>query len=330
MPFILLEDGTSFLLQEDAASKFLLESSSVVVGGRGPITSYRVEAAWGQTTGGLFTFGTSTFGGADVLAAASWSQTFTDPLADITGRTRRISITRGRDDFLGSVNAGSCTLSGIDPDGFFNEKNTSSPIANALYTGIPVRVSGVTSAGVLVPLFYGFIDTITSDPAGRRGTFQIACTDFFEKLDAEHPTLGVLNGLTTGSLIGRLLDALGWTDPSLRSLDVGDALPAGFNRADGSRSALAIIQEALASERGFFYVAADGSVTYRSRYNVTGGDERRHDRGRHDRCSGRPGPGARREPLDCAAGPLGRHPGGRGAGPRGPGHGPLLPPLPLP
>lgn len=266
---LLLEDG-SYLLLEDGSSRLLLETA-IPVGkaGHGPITSYLVEAAWGQFVGEMFTFGVSQFGSStDLLGAASWSGTFNVPYGDLTARTRQITIQRGRDDYLSNMQAGQCTISGVDPDGLLNERNASSPLHGLLYSGVPVRVSAMSQSGLKVPLYYGLIDTLTSDPGGRRGSFQIQCTDFFSRLDRENPNLGSLSGQTTGSLFGLILNYFGWIEPSLRSLGVGDVLPSPYTRADGSRSALSIVEEALEAERGYFFVAADGTVTYLSRYDV--------------------------------------------------------------
>jgi hypothetical protein len=81
---------------------------------------------------------------------------------------------------------------------------------------------------------------------------------------------------TTGARIGQLLNAIDFTDPTLRrggikndgtrnttGLDVGDTVT--VSPADGSKSALAMIQELLVAERGVFYIAGDGSATYEER-----------------------------------------------------------------
>lgn len=81
---------------------------------------------------------------------------------------------------------------------------------------------------------------------------------------------------TTGARIAQLLNAIDFTDPTLRrggikndgtrnttGLDVGDTVT--VSPADGSKSALAMIQELLVAERGVFYIAGDGSATYEER-----------------------------------------------------------------
>jgi hypothetical protein len=81
---------------------------------------------------------------------------------------------------------------------------------------------------------------------------------------------------TTGARIGAILDAIDFTDPTLRrggiasdgtrnttGLDVGDTIT--VSAPDGSKSALALIEELLTAERGVFYIAGDGSATYEER-----------------------------------------------------------------
>jgi hypothetical protein len=81
---------------------------------------------------------------------------------------------------------------------------------------------------------------------------------------------------TTGARIAQLLDAIDFTDPTLRrggiesdgtrntsGLDLGDTIT--VSSADGSKSALQLIEELLNAERGVFYIAGDGSATYEQR-----------------------------------------------------------------
>jgi hypothetical protein len=81
---------------------------------------------------------------------------------------------------------------------------------------------------------------------------------------------------TTGERIGAILDAVDFSDPALRrggiqddgtrnttGLDVGDTIT--VSSPDGSKSALALIEELLDAERGVFYIAGDGSATYEER-----------------------------------------------------------------
>jgi len=68
---------------------------------------------------------------------------------------------------------------------------------------------------------------------------------------------------TTGERIADILDAAGWTESALRSLDTGDTIT--VTAPEGTQTALAQVEALLAAERGVFYIAADGSATYEDR-----------------------------------------------------------------
>src|SRR4051812_26299287 len=115
-----------------------------------PRAQYKVEAAWGQNTTGLFRFGISQFGSSvDVLAASSWSTTFTGTYDDLSAIARSIQIQRGRDNDITQFRAGQLTLSGRDAQGIYNPYNPASPlvIGGNLDTDKPIRVAAIL-AGV--------------------------------------------------------------------------------------------------------------------------------------------------------------------------------------
>lgn len=235
----------------------------------GPSTTYMVEVGWGQPIGGMFTFDSSLFGSTtDLLGSVSYSGNFNVPNGDMTSRARQIQIVRGRDNFLAAMQAGTCTIDFSDSDGLLNLRNPGSPLYGTLYTGVPVRVSAWTSAGVKTPIYYGFLSTLTADPGGRYGTAQMTCVDFFSRLQGQKPVIAPISGATTGSALAAFLAAVGWNDPLLISLATGDSLPSPYSRADGTNDLLALTEELLTSERGYFFVAGNGAVTYLSRYQI--------------------------------------------------------------
>lgn len=232
--------------------------------------SYRTEAAWGQTSGGLFTFGLSTFGGSDKLAAATWSQTFLEPNANLTYQSsdgsyvEEFTTVRGRADDLSAMQAGTAEVVIRDPGARYNRENTGSPLYGFLDAMVPLRISG-TYQGATNAMYYGFIDRIDWSPvAGRGGRATISCVDFFTWLAQRKPVIAPTGPTTTGAVLGLLLDDVRWTDPSLRNLATGDQLT-GFS-ADGTKTSLAIAEELLISERGAFYIAKNGAPTYRDRH----------------------------------------------------------------
>ncbi len=81
---------------------------------------------------------------------------------------------------------------------------------------------------------------------------------------------------TTGGRIGQILDGIDFNDRTLwqggikadgtrltGALDTGDTITIG--NADGSKSALSLIQDLLEGERGVFYISKDGKATFEER-----------------------------------------------------------------
>jgi hypothetical protein len=204
--------------------------------------------------------GTSTLGGGDVLGGAFLAPAFAGAHDDVTAAVMKVSTKRGRDDQLDPMQAGSCTIVLTDPDGTYNPRNDSSSLAGQLLPMRPVRVRA-TFGGTTYGIFLGFVRSIEYDPQARQAT--INAVDAFIWMNRARPVIGSTGETTTGAAIGLVLDAMGFTDASLRDLATGDMIPT-FT-ADGSKTALALIQDLLAAERGIVYVSGDGVVTYEDR-----------------------------------------------------------------
>lgn len=240
-------------------------TGAVVVPTRVPLASFYCQVAWAQQTTGLFTFGISKFGGTDRLAADAWSTGFLGPYDNVIARVRSARISRGRDDDLSSWKAGQIDLTLADRDGLLNPQNGASPLAGYVDTDRPVRF-GASYLGTAYPLFYGFITDIEADLAGR-GTVELTAVDFLDKLDRQNPSqlVTLLGNQTTGDVIAAVLNWMSWTDPAMRNLGVGDSIIAPYTLADGETSALSLIQDLLAAERGILFASNAGVVKYRDR-----------------------------------------------------------------
>ena len=228
------------------------------------LPEYDFRVGWDAKATGAFTFGESTLGGGDGLG----SQLFTDFSGvhdDITEFVRGFRVNRGRDDRLAGTPMGECTLRLVDLDGRFNPRNESSPLSGQLLPMRPLRVRA-THSGVTYGVFRGFIRTIEHDPVEKVTTIQAG--DLFLWLSRVFPTIASTE-TTTGGAIGLLLDAVGFTEVALRSVDVSAGDPVTFS-ADGSSSALALIEELLLVERGLFFADGDGVATYLTRYDLQG------------------------------------------------------------
>lgn len=221
--------------------------------------TYEVVIGWAASSGSAFTFGDSTLDGGDVLSGQFFSL-FDGLYDDVTDVTRSFSLKRGRDGALDQMTAGQATITLHDPAGTYNPRNEGGPLYGQIVPMRPVRITA-THNGTDYPLFYGFIDSVDFDPGSKTAT--VTARDLFVWLGRVNPTVASTGAATTGYAIGQILDDVG-VDPGARSLVDGDDIP-DFE-ADGTTSALSLIAGLLATERGVFYMAADGTATYEDRY----------------------------------------------------------------
>lgn len=225
-----------------------------------PAATYTIEVGWAAVASNAFTFGRSTLDGGDVLSSQLYAD-FGGTYDDITGDVMHVEIERGRDDYLAAMPAGTLTVELTDPSGKYNPKNGSSVLAGMLLPMRPIRVRA-THAGTTYDLFRGFIETIEWHPPPVN-TAEITATDAFIWLSRVNPTVASTGSTTTGEAIGEILDAVGFTEASLRNLDDGDVI--GDFSADGDTDALDLVTGLLDAERGVVFVDGAGVVTYRDR-----------------------------------------------------------------
>lgn len=181
---------------------------------------------------------------------------------DETANMRRFSIARGYSEDQGSVQAGTLNLTMKEIVGRYNPLNASSAIYP--YISYPLREVRlrVTYAAVTYYLFSGFTTRHESDPGKDEREARIDCVDAFVLLGGDggvKPTIAS-SVTTTGAAIAAILaetDFAGATD-----LDTGDTITF---EADGSSDGLSLIGAMLNAERGFFFMAKDGTATYLDR-----------------------------------------------------------------
>lgn len=178
---------------------------------------------------------------------------------DETARCKSFLIERGYDDQLTAVRAGTCFLTMADIDGRFNPANSGSALQPYItYPLREVRVR-VTYNATTYDLFTGYTRRHEADPGYDAREARLDCVDAFLLLDAVRPATAT--GSTTGGAIAAILTEAGFAGAT--DLDTGDAITYA---ADGSQSALEAIADLLLTERGFFFVAADGTATYLDRH----------------------------------------------------------------
>lgn len=224
--------------------------------------TYDVRVAWSSVVTNAFTFGTSTLGGGDVLVG-QFATTFSGTNDNVSTEVEEFKIERGKDSYLDQVQSGKATIVLKDLNGKYNPKNPSSVLAGKLIPMRPVRIQA-TYNSITYGLFWGFVRNIEYDAENYQAT--IEAEDLFMWMSRVRPVIASTGQTTTGAAIGKILDAVGWTDATLRSLSTGDTIP-DFS-ADGSSDALTLVSGLLETELGTCYVNGSGVFVYESRYVV--------------------------------------------------------------
>jgi hypothetical protein len=195
---------------------------------------------------------------------------------DVSQFCQEISISRGRSDQLQNFNAGTCTVRLLNRDRRFDPINESSP-----YWDVSTGKSGVTPRRKVtifsdgVQLFTGRITDIdvSYEPNSPNATSEnsyvtITAADDFVLLantfteNAITPTQEL-----SGTRVTSILDLPEVNYPATRDIDAGAAtLGGGATFAiDANTNVLTYLQSVATSEQGYFFVAADGDLTFTDR-----------------------------------------------------------------
>lgn len=194
---------------------------------------------------------------------------FNDTNEDVTGNVLAsgpVNFQYGRDQAraLSPPRVGALGFSLCNIDGTFSPENPDSPISQDIAPAAPIKVEEVID-DTLYPLMMGRIDTFEIDTS--RGRFSAAITglDDLSLLRGTRISTGLYQGQRTGTLIGVILDEIGWTAP--RDLDLGAThVPWWWaNQED----AFDLLTQLLRSEGppSIAYVAPDGTFIYRDRHH---------------------------------------------------------------
>lgn len=174
---------------------------------------------------------------------------------------RSFAIKRGRNDELGAVQAGTLDVVVGNPTGALSPDNAAGPYYPNILPVNAIRLTA-TYGGTSYVRFRGFVQSwVPVDNTAVDSDVHISAVDFFNLA-----ALGVLNASfpaqDEGARIGAVLDALD-TRSLPRALDPGpeNVLAATLVNVP----ALQHIADVLAGERGVFFCAADGTLTYHNR-----------------------------------------------------------------
>lgn len=224
--------------------------------------TYSVQVDWTPASA-AFRIGVSTLDSGDVLSGGYIEPGWDGTYDDVTDEVRSFTIERGRDNAIDAMQTGTAEIVLPDPTGKYNPRSTSSVLSGSLVPRRQVRIRA-TQNGVTYHLFRGFIESIEFSPNREDPHAVIYCQDAFTIMAEASPIISSTGTTTTGAAIQLILTTVGLANASLNSIDVGDTID-DFS-ADGSESALTLVENLLTAERGLFWVAADGTITYEDRH----------------------------------------------------------------
>lgn len=232
--------------------------------------TYQVQVGWsGEPATGVFKIGSSQIGMSDILGFEfePGLPGFGGPYDDVTSECLRFTASRGADDNLSGVLAGTLEFTLFDKgSGKYNPLNSASPLYGKILPMRPVRVLGlVQSASSIVAyldIFNGFLREGTDNPdyGENEATFQ--AVDLLVWIDRIKPVIASTGQTTVGAAINLILDYLPWPS-NRRSIAVGSTIP-DFS-ADGSSSGTELISKLLEADRGKFFISKAGIPTYLAR-----------------------------------------------------------------
>jgi hypothetical protein len=185
---------------------------------------------------------------------------------DVSNQVDSIKTNRGRTALSDIFQTGTMSLRIIDQNGDFNPMNPASPYYNLL---TPMRKVTITATwnGNTYPIFAGYItsyDTTTPRDVGEVVYTTIQAVDGFRLFqNAQITTVASATaGQTTGTRIGKILDAVGWPT-GMRDIDAGQTTV----QADPGtlRTSLGAMQLITSTEYGSLYMDGFGNVVFQDR-----------------------------------------------------------------
>jgi hypothetical protein len=194
---------------------------------------------------------------------------FDDPNDDVTNDVLArgpVVFQYGRDQArqLSPPMVGSLSMTLCNADRIYSPENTDSPIVDEIAPAAPVKVE-VVHDDTLYPLIRGRIDEFEVHPDRDDRSASITALDGLALLRGTTISTELYQAQRTGTLIGVILDHIGWTAP--RDLDLGATFVPWW-WAEGT-DAFTALTELLESEGppSIAYVAPDGTFTFRDRHH---------------------------------------------------------------
>jgi hypothetical protein len=201
----------------------------------------------------------------DWLGDGDFDDTYDDVTSDVLQRGP-VSFGYGRDQDrqLAPPKVGSLSMTLCNADRIYSPENPSSPIANDLSPAAPVKVETVFE-DTLYPLFTARVDDFDVHPDRGDRSVSITALDPLSLLQGVKISTELYQAQRTGTLIGVILDAIGWTGP--RDLDLGATFVPWWWLEEAD--AFTALTDLLASEGApsIAYAGPDGTFVFRDRHH---------------------------------------------------------------
>lgn len=165
---------------------------------------------------------------------------------------------------LAPPRVGTLSLTLCNADRLYSPENPDSPIADDLTPAAAVKVESVYE-DTLYPLFVGRVDDFDVHPDRGDRSVDITALDLLSILQGVKISTELYQGQRTGTLIGIILDAVGWTGP--RDIDLGGTFVPWWWLEE--TDALSAVTDLIASEGppSIAYVGPDGTFIFRDRHH---------------------------------------------------------------
>jgi hypothetical protein len=223
--------------------------------------SVKINLSGGASFGNPFILGTSQLGFAELASSVP-------VIVDVSAQTLNISTRRGRNLLQDNYESGSATIKIVDPDGFFNPQNASSPYFGLLQPLRKIQASAIYGS-VTYGLFGGYITEYRyTYPTGQEtGYCTFICYDAFRLMYNSNVTTvtGGTAGQTTAQRVQSILTMIAWP-PAFTS--IGTGATTCVVDPGTTRTVLEAIQTAEFTEQGAFYIDENGVATFKGRQFV--------------------------------------------------------------
>ena len=182
-------------------------------------------------------------------------------IVDISNQVAKISINRGYNLIQDDFQSGTASIRVLDPTGAWNPENPSSVYYPKL---LPLRKIRISANSINIFSGYTTAYNYTYDKEQNLGYVDIQLSDAFRLFNMANVSTvtGATAGQTTGTRIGKILDAVSWPT-SMREIDTGSTTVAVDPGT--SRTSLQAIKNIEFCEQGSFYINPSGNAEFHSR-----------------------------------------------------------------